>query len=96
MFEAKQLWWPPLPRLYALLIGVSSTEVDTDATALEVGSQPLPIMLPRQLLHDTKNSALLLGSAEGVRFNPSPWLLLLQAAFSVLKESSGDRVLPGH
>ncbi|CAK0783823.1 hypothetical protein CVIRNUC_007023 [Coccomyxa viridis] len=35
MFEAKQLWWPPLPRLYALLIGVSIKDSNEDARALE-------------------------------------------------------------
>ena len=41
MFEAKQLWWPPLPRLYALLIGVSIKDSNEDARAFEVGSHPL-------------------------------------------------------
>ena len=41
MFEAKHLWWPPLPRLYALLIGFSIKDSNEDARALEVGSHPL-------------------------------------------------------
>ena len=53
MFEAKQLWWPPLPRLYALLIGVSIKESNEDAQALEVGSHILLCCCPLQLLHDT-------------------------------------------
>lgn len=37
MFDAKQLWWPPLPRFYALLAETSAKDADADAKAVEVG-----------------------------------------------------------
>jgi hypothetical protein len=36
MFDAKQLWWPPLARFYTLLAESSASDSDTDAKAIEV------------------------------------------------------------
>ena len=36
MFDAKQLWWPPLARLYKLLAESSASDSDADARAIEV------------------------------------------------------------
>ncbi len=36
MFDAKQLWWPPLARFYTLLAEASASDSDADAKAIEV------------------------------------------------------------